>query len=108
SNFVALPRQYTQQYAHNMHYSYIYLSSPSQESNYGYITSPSQPSRPIISRIMAICSSPRPTTRKTSVSELVSTRRLTFFSNSFSRRSLRCREVTYLPSLPAKGEVFAV
>ncbi len=37
-----------------------------------------------------------------------STRRARFFSSSLSSRSLMWREVTYLPSLPKKGELLIV
>ena len=66
----------------------------------GLLTASSKPSRRIVSMRMAICSSPRPETLKASGVSPGSTRRLTLVSSSRSRRSLRLREVTYLP-LPA-------
>src|SRR5690554_6148391 len=49
-------------------------------------------------------SSPRPETLNLSAESPSSTRRATLCSSSRSRRSLILRLVTYLPSLPAKGE----
>ena len=54
---------------------------------------------------MVRCSSPRPCTTKTSVSPESSTRSATLVSSSRCRRSRRLRLVTYLPSVPANGEV---
>ena len=51
---------------------------------------------------------PRPKTLKVSAESVSSILRARFFSNSFSKRSLRCLEVTYFPSLPKKGESFIV
>ena len=55
---------------------------------------------------MPKCSSPRPETRNFSAESLSSTRRATLVSNSRIRRSRICREVTKVPSWPAKGESF--
>ena len=54
------------------------------------------------------CSSPLPLTLKASVEEVGSTRIETFVSTSLNRRSRRLREVTYFPSLPAKGLVLTM
>ena len=54
------------------------------------------------------CSTPRPKTLKLSAEGPGVTRRARFFSSSRSRRSLMWREVTYLPSLPKKGELLIV
>jgi hypothetical protein len=43
-----------------------------------------------------------------SAESVASTRKAKFFSNSFSSRSLRWREVTNLPSFPKKGESLIV
>src|SRR5699024_9283037 len=49
------------------------------------------------------CSSPRPETLKQSVDSVSSTRILTLVSTSLNRRSRKLRDVTNLPSWPAKG-----
>ena len=54
------------------------------------------------------CSTPRPYTMNESALVPGSTRRARFFSNSLSRRSLMCLDVTYLPSLPKNGELLMV
>src|SRR5207249_9725477 len=53
----------------------------------------------------ARCSSPRPATRNWSVESVSSARMETLVSSSLYSRSRRWREVTYLPSRPAKGLV---
>jgi len=55
---------------------------------------------------MVRCSSPRPETRKTSVSGVSSTRSAMLVRSSFCSRSRTLRDVTYLPSRPASGDVF--
>ena len=50
------------------------------------------------------CISPRPSTRKLSVESVSFTCSETSFSSSRYSRSRIWREVTYFPSLPAKGE----
>ena len=57
---------------------------------------------------MVKCNSPRPDTRNTSASAVSSTRNATLVSNSFCKRSRIWREVTNLPSVPAKGDVFTI
>ena len=52
------------------------------------------------------CISPRPATLKLSVLSVSRTRRLTSFRVSRKSRSRRAREVTNLPSVPAKGLSF--
>ncbi len=54
------------------------------------------------------CSSPRPETLKVSMLSVSSTRMATFVSTSLKSRSRRFREVTNLPSRPAKGESFTL
>ena len=54
---------------------------------------------------IAKCNSPRPDTIKASGESVGSTRKDTSVCNSCIRRSWRLREVTYLPSLPANGEL---
>ncbi len=49
------------------------------------------------------CKTPRPKTKNLSALSVSCTRSAKFFSNSFSKRSLICLEVTNLPSLPKKG-----
>ena len=71
----------------------------------GRDTCSSNPSRRIISIRIASCNSPRPSTLNCSGVSVGSTRSDTLPSSSFSRRSLRWRDVTYWPSLPASGEV---
>ena len=73
----------------------------------GWPTSTSYPSRRIISIRMASWSSPRPETRNVSGASVSSIRIATLVRASLKRRSRRCRDVTYLPSRPAKGETFA-
>ena len=58
----------------------------------------------MVSMRMDRCISPRPATLKASVESVSLTRRETSFKVSRMSRSRRFREVTYLPSLPAKGE----
>ena len=74
----------------------------------GFPTMSSKPSRRIISIRIESCSSPRPITMNESVVAVSSTRKETLVSNSFCKRSRRFREVTYVPSRPANGEVFTV
>ena len=74
----------------------------------GLPTMSSYPSRRIISIRIESCSSPRPITLNESVLSVSSTRNETLVSSSFCRRSRRLREVTYVPSRPANGEVFTV
>jgi hypothetical protein len=59
----------------------------------------------MVSIRIASCSSPRPSTLNASAESVGSTRMETFVSSSFSSRSLMLRDVTHLPSRPAKGEV---
>src|ERR671919_534104 len=66
----------------------------------------SKPSRRIISTSTASWSSPLALTRKASRFSVSSTPMLTLYSSSLSRRSLIWREVSSLPSRPARGEVF--
>ena len=66
----------------------------------------SYPSRRIVSIRMERWSSPRPDTLQVSVLSVSSTRSATLRSSSLYSRSRSCREVTNLPSLPAKGELF--
>ena len=54
------------------------------------------------------CSSPLPETLKVSAESVSSTRRLTLVITSLKRRSRRLREVTNLPSFPAKGELLTI
>ncbi len=72
-------------------------------STRGVDTLNSYPSRRMVSMRMLRCISPRPATLKASVPCSV-TWRETSFNSSRSSRSRRFREVTYLPSFPAKGE----
>src|SRR5699024_10795751 len=57
----------------------------------------------MVSIKMDKCSSPRPETLKQSVESVSSTRILTLVSTSLNRRSRKLRDVTNLPSWPAKG-----
>mmetsp|Transcript_38303 Transcript_38303/g.64341 ORF Transcript_38303/g.64341 Transcript_38303/m.64341 type:complete len:261 (+) Transcript_38303:471-1253(+) len=68
----------------------------------------SNPSRRMFSIRMVMCSAPRPLTTNMSDVSPSSTRRAKLRSSSFMRRSRMLREVTYFPSLPAKGEVFTL
>mmetsp|Transcript_30297 Transcript_30297/g.77258 ORF Transcript_30297/g.77258 Transcript_30297/m.77258 type:complete len:375 (-) Transcript_30297:982-2106(-) len=68
----------------------------------------SKPSRRMFSIRMPRCSVPRPDTTNASAVSPGSTRSARLRSSSRSRRSLRLREVTNLPSLPAKGEVLTL
>ena len=76
----------------------------SEYSTVGLEQVSSYPSRRILSIRTERCISPRPATRKLSVVSPSVTRRDTSRSSSRYRRSRRWREVTNLPSLPAKGE----
>ncbi len=71
----------------------------------GRATASSYPSRRMFSMRMPRCSSPRPETLNLSGSSPSSTRRATLCLSSSCRRSRSTREVTYLPSRPANGEV---
>mmetsp|Transcript_24359 Transcript_24359/g.33686 ORF Transcript_24359/g.33686 Transcript_24359/m.33686 type:complete len:252 (-) Transcript_24359:895-1650(-) len=68
--------------------------------------SSSKPSRRIVSISTVRCSCPRPETSYTSAESVGATRRATFFSSSFSSRSLIMREVSSLPSRPPSGDLF--
>ncbi len=72
----------------------------------GFEIPSSKPSRRMVSMRMASCSSPRPRTLKESAESVGSTRIDTLVSSSLSSRSLMLREVTHLPSRPAKADVF--
>ena len=54
------------------------------------------------------CNTPRPNTINLSALPVCSTLKAKFFSNSFSKRSLICLEVTNFPSFPKKGESLIV
>ena len=71
----------------------------------GLETASSNPSRRMFSIRMAIWSSPRPMTLNESAPSVGSIFRATLVRSSLSSRSLMWREVTYLPSRPAMGEV---
>ena len=75
----------------------------------GCPTCSSYPSRLIVSMSTDRCSTPLPLTTHLSVlSPNGSTLSAKFFSVSRARRSLMCLDVTYLPSLPKKGESLMV
>ena len=85
-----------------------FLPSISLTITRGCPTCNSYPSRRMVSISTERCSTPRPNTLKLSAEGPGVTRSARFFSSSRSRRSLMWREVTYLPSLPKKGELLIV
>ena len=82
-----------------------FTPSTSLKITSGRDTPISKPSRRMFSMSTDKCSSPRPETLNRSGLSVGSTRRATLWISSFSRRSLMLREVTYLPSRPANGEL---
>mmetsp|Transcript_3022 Transcript_3022/g.12341 ORF Transcript_3022/g.12341 Transcript_3022/m.12341 type:complete len:213 (-) Transcript_3022:982-1620(-) len=68
----------------------------------------SYPSRRMFSMRMVMCRAPRPHTTKVSAVSPGSTRSARLRSSSRSSLSLMLREVTNLPSRPAKGEVLTL
>ena len=68
----------------------------------------SYPSRLMVSIRTAIWSSPLPFTSKTSVLSVFDTCKDTLLNTSFSNLSIKFLDVTYLPSLPANGELFTL
>ena len=80
-----------------------FLPSISWKSTFGVLHAISYPSRRIVSMRIDRCISPRPATLKLSVVSPSLTRSETSLSSSLYSLSRRWREVTNLPSLPAKG-----
>ena len=75
---------------------------------WGRETANSNPSLRIVSINIDRCSSPRPETLKQSGSSVSSTNKATLWEASVNNLSRICLLVKYLPSLPAKGEVFTL
>ena len=81
------------------------LPSISRVITRGWPAVSSKPSRRIISNRTTSCSSPRPWTSHASGRSVSVTRIETLPTSSASSRSRTCRAVSFLPSVPASGEV---